>query len=63
MIALITWRSVHFSETGWGSASAALPSGAWFDRLRDELYTGTRPLLPKVFDRLPVALLVRLDPP
>ncbi|RVW05670.1 malto-oligosyltrehalose synthase [Rhodococcus xishaensis] len=62
VIALATRHSVRLHETGWGSSSVALPTGSWFDRLTGELYAGSTPL-SKVFDRLPVALLVRLDCP
>ncbi|CAM2975470.1 malto-oligosyltrehalose synthase [Prescottella defluvii] len=62
VIALATRHSVRLNETGWGSSSVALPNGKWFDRLTGELYAGTAQLT-RVFERLPVALLVRLDRP
>ncbi|MGO4203139.1 malto-oligosyltrehalose synthase [Rhodococcus sp. TAF43] len=62
VIVLATRHSVRLNETGWGSSSIALPNGSWFDRLTGELYAGAAPLT-KMFDRLPVALLVRLDRP
>ncbi|GAB2654755.1 malto-oligosyltrehalose synthase [Prescottella soli] len=62
VIALATRHSVRLHESGWESSSVALPNGSWFDRLTGELYAGAAPL-SKVFDRLPVALLVRLDRP
>ncbi|BCN54475.1 putative maltooligosyl trehalose synthase [Prescottella equi] len=62
VIALATRHSVLIHENGWGSSSIALPTGSWFDRLTGELHTGSIPLA-KVFGRLPVALLVRLDRP
>lgn len=62
VIALATRHSVRLAETGWRSSSIALPTGSWFDRLTGELHSGSVPL-STVFDRLPVALLVRLDRP
>lgn len=62
VIALATRHSVRLAESGWGSTSVALPPGSWFDRLTGELHAGSVPL-STVFDRLPVALLVRLDRP
>ncbi|QCQ91466.1 malto-oligosyltrehalose synthase [Rhodococcus sp. SGAir0479] len=62
VIALATRHSVRLVEQGWGSSSVALPTGSWFDRLTGELYSGSVPL-SEMFDRLPIALLVRLDRP
>lgn len=62
VIALSTRHSILLAEKGWGTSSIALPAGSWFDRLSGELHTGSTPLTT-VFDRLPVALLVRLDRP
>lgn len=62
VIALSTRHSILLAEKGWGTSSIALPAGSWFDRLSGELHTGSTPLAT-VFDRLPVALLVRLDRP
>ncbi|PTR32279.1 maltooligosyl trehalose synthase [Rhodococcus sp. OK519] len=62
VIVLATRHSVLLTESGWGSSSITLPTGNWFDRLTGELHSGSTPLA-KMFDRLPVALLVRLDRP
>ncbi|MCL2534051.1 MAG: malto-oligosyltrehalose synthase, partial [Nocardiaceae bacterium] len=62
VVALATRYSVKLGENGWSSSSVALPRGSWFDRLTGELYAGAAPLA-KLFDKLPVALLVRLDRP
>ncbi|WP_137726127.1 malto-oligosyltrehalose synthase [Prescottella subtropica] len=60
VIALATRHSIRLTETGWGTTAVTLPTGKWFDRVSGDVHIGTA-RLASVFDRLPVALLVRLD--
>ncbi|MFC8528531.1 malto-oligosyltrehalose synthase [Nocardia sp. NPDC057227] len=53
-----TRHSVKLQETGWADTVLDLPPGVWTDRLTGETFQG-RAHLEKIFDRLPVALLVR----
>lgn len=46
---------------GWGTASVALPDGAWRDVLRDAPVAGGLVPLAELLGHLPVALLVRED--
>ncbi|WP_305091657.1 malto-oligosyltrehalose synthase [Prescottella sp. R16] len=60
VLALATRHSIRLDETGWGTTTVSLPAGKWFDRISGDVHRGSVSLAA-VFDRLPVALLVRLD--
>jgi (1->4)-alpha-D-glucan 1-alpha-D-glucosylmutase len=48
---------------GWGDATFVLPEGLWRDELTGSVHGGADNRCDGVFDRLPVALLRRVDTP
>ncbi|GAA5059119.1 malto-oligosyltrehalose synthase [Nocardia callitridis] len=58
VIVAVTRHSVGLAETEWGDTTIELPDGEWTDRLTGRSWRG-RIRLAALFDRLPVALLVR----
>jgi (1->4)-alpha-D-glucan 1-alpha-D-glucosylmutase len=60
VICAVTRLPRRLAESGgWGEHSVDLPAGAWQDVLTDREYTGGPHGAAKLFDRFPVALLVR----
>ncbi|MFD4182520.1 malto-oligosyltrehalose synthase, partial [Rhodococcus sp. NPDC058514] len=58
VVAVATRHSLGLAERGWRDTSVSLPPGTWIDRLTGQVLTG-EVQVAALFDRLPVALLVR----
>jgi (1->4)-alpha-D-glucan 1-alpha-D-glucosylmutase len=52
-------RFMHLLGDNWSGTSIQLPAGAWTDRLSGEVHHGGSVRVSALFDKFPVALLVR----